>query len=45
MGPLVENSSKPVVGFNFYKQFQLSSINGISSGGFLKKPSLEIILS
>jgi hypothetical protein len=32
-----------VVESNLYKRFQLSNGNAISSGGFLKNPSLEII--
>jgi hypothetical protein len=35
--PLVEKSSKTVVGFNFYRQFQLSNDSAIFSGGFFKK--------
>jgi hypothetical protein len=42
--PLVEKSTKPAaVEFNFYRRFQLSSASAIPSGGFLRKPPLEII--
>jgi hypothetical protein len=34
--PLVEKSSKPAVGFNFYRPIRLSSVSAISSDGSLK---------
>jgi hypothetical protein len=41
---LVEKSSKTAVEFNFYRRIRLSTASAISSGGFLTKPPLEIIL-
>jgi hypothetical protein len=41
--PLVENSLKHAVGFNFYGWFQLSNVSAIFSSFFLIKPPLEII--